>query len=175
MFSCSSQSRKNASYDLLLTDFKKSPAYSDVRSAAQQHLLKWIKADLEEIHILSECKWKLSDDVFFNSTKDRAYLLLLIQDSDQGAELDYVYPLYAALQDDQWVVYFSGLPGYVFPRERFGEHKQISFEQLSRISRDEVLNGYLDDSGKISDEYVNKAYTPELRKKHIQFLNRKYQ
>jgi hypothetical protein len=88
--------------------------------------------------------------VFFNTKKDKAYLLLLIQNNDRSAELDYVYLMYAARKDGKWNVYFSSLPNYVFPRERFGNNKTISFEQLSKISRNELLKGYLNGSGEIN-------------------------
>jgi hypothetical protein len=174
LYRCSAEKSKTVLFDQLLTDYKLSPAYADVRNAAMQDLNKWIQADLEEVHILTECRWKLSDDVFFNTKKDRAYLLLLIQDNDKSAELDYVYLMYAAKKDVKWNLYFSSLPGYVFPRKRFGSNKTISFDQLSKISRNELLKGYLDGSGKINDRFVDKAFTPDLLKRHISFLNQKH-
>jgi hypothetical protein len=174
LYSCSTEKSKTANFDRLLTNYKLSPAYADVKNTAKQDLEKWIQADLEEVHILTECKWKLSDDVFFNTKKNRAYLLLLIQDNNKSAELDYVYIMYAAREDTKWNVYFSSLPSYVFPRARFGSNKTISFEQLSKISRNELLKGYLDGSGELDDKFVNKTLTPDLLKRHVAFLNHKH-
>ena len=158
-----------------LNDLKKTTEYKQVQLAANDNLNGWIAADLEDVHLLKECKWKLDEAVFFNTKKDRAYLLLLIQDNLETAELDYAYVMYAALDRSVWKIYFAGLPGYVFPRARFAGNKTVPFQVLSKLSRGELLKGYYDENGDISDSFVNKPYTSALLANHVKFLHKKYQ
>ena len=155
-----------------LTEYQKDPAYAAVQAEASKKLNEWIAAGLEDVQILKECIWKLDDAVFFNSRKDRAYLLLPIQDNLEDAELDYAYVMYAALEDGKWNIYFAGLPNFVFPRERF-DNKPISLDKLSELSRAELQKGYMDKNGKVNDAFVDKPYNDDLKAKQAKFLKKK--
>ena len=127
---------------------------------------------IAHVEVLVECPWKLDEAVFFNSRKDRAYLLLLIQDNLQKAELDYVYVIYAALEENKWQIYFAGLPNLVFPRAS-PAMKPIEMDRLSVLAKAELAKNYLSGDGAIKDQFVDRAYTADLKKKHDKFLRKK--
>lgn len=146
------------------------PEYKAVQTTAELKLNEWIGKGLEEVQFLRQCKWKLDEAVFFNSERNRCYLLLLIQDDLADAHLDYIYQMYAVKENKVWVIYFAGLPNMVFPRARFG-NKPISLGKLSELGCAEMLKGYLDRNGDPKDDFVNKAYTDDLKSKQNRFLN----
>lgn len=173
---CVNADRTRALFDAQLDVFKKNEIYKEVQSTTQKTLKKWIAEDLEGIHVLKSCNWKLDDAVFFNSKKDKCYLLLLIQDKNTKAELDYVYVMYGALEQDHWVIYFTGLSTMLFPRKEASDdrYEPVSLATLSLLSRDEILKNYYKANRHINDEYVNKVYTAELKKKQKLFLQKKH-
>lgn len=168
---CTNVQSPNKMLEEKLTEYRNDPAYAAVQAKAKEKLNEWIGAGIEDVQILKECTWKVDEMVFFNSRKDRAYLLLPIQDNLEDAELDYVYVMYAALEDGQWNIYFAGLPNMVFPRERFG-NKPISLAKLSELSRGELLKSYMDKNGKVNDAFVDKPYNEDLKAKQAKFLKK---
>ena len=173
---CMNADHTRALFDAQLDVFKKNEIYKEVQSTTHKTLKKWIAEDLEGIRVLKKCNWKVDDAVFFNSKKDKCYLLLLIQDKSTKAELDYVYVMYGALEHAQWVIYFTGLSTMVFPRKEADDdqYTPVSLVTLSMLSRDEVLKHYYKANRHINDEYVNKVYTAELKKKQELFLQKKH-
>lgn len=157
-----------------LEEMKGTKTYKDVQRVANEQLKKWLLEGLEEVQVLKDCNWKVDEAAFFNTKKDRGYLLLLLQDKAQDAKLDYVYVMYAALEKDNWNIYFLSLPNLVFPRERLRNDKNspVPLDLLSSLAREEILKGYYKGNA-INDQYVEKAYTEELRGRHAKFLNQK--
>lgn len=171
---CEHKKSKNIMFEEQLKELKGTKPYQDVQASANASLNKWLADGLEDVQVLNDCNWKVDDAVFFNSKKDRCYLLLLIQDKDRNAELDYVYVMYGALEHDQWDIYFESLPGLVFPRDRYSKDKApVPLDTLSKASREEALRGYYKADGSINDEYVEKVYTADFKKRHEAFLKKK--
>lgn len=148
--------------------------YETVKESAVNSLKKWLADGLEEVQVLNNCNWKVDDAVFFNTKKDRAYLLLLLQDKDRDAELDYVYVMYGALEAGKWNIYFLSLPNLVFPRARFSsdKHQPVPLDKLAELAREELLKGYYK-GNTINDQYVEKINLDELKSRHAKFLNQK--
>lgn len=171
---CSSGQNRTEMFEDQLKEYKLTRPYKEVISSADHYLQQWIDEGVEDVKILKECKWKVDDAVFFNTKKDKCYLLLLMQDNALEAEVDYVYLMYGALEDHHWKIYFSSLPNYVYLRERLNLPKStpVSMDVLSNLSREEFLKGYYK-SGHIDDSFVNNAYTNALKEKHLKFLNKK--
>lgn len=167
---CARGADKERAFEKMLKAYKQDPAYNAVQAEAKSKLTEWIAAGIRDVQILKECAWKLDDAVFFNSRKDRACLLLPIQDNLKDAELDYVYVMHAAREDGKWHIYFAGLPNLVFQRKDFG-NEPITLNKLSQLARAELLKSYLDSDGKVNDAFVDAAYTDDLRAKHEKFLN----
>lgn len=176
LFACVNIDHRRALFDAQLDIFKKNDSYHEVQTSANKSLKKWVAEDLRDIQVLKKCNWKLDDAVFFNSKKDRCYLLLLIQDKDTLAKQDYVYVMYGALENEKWNIYFTGLSTMIFSRDKYSkdDHEPVSMAALSLLSREEVLHGYYKANRHINDEYVNKAYTQELKKKQESFLKKKH-
>lgn len=162
-------------YEQQLELMKHTQVYQDVQKSAKASFEEWLKQDLEEVRMLNDCNWKIDEAVFFNTAKDKAYLLLVMQDRAPDAELDYVNMAYAALENGKWGIYFLSLPNMVFPRERFSKDKfkPIPLSVLSEYSRESILNSYMDRSGKINNAYVDSEYTDELKARKAKFLNPK--
>lgn len=175
LFACVNTDRRRALFDAQLDVFKKNDIYHDVQATANKSLKKWLSEDLKDIQVLKKSNWKLDDAVFFNSRKDKCYLLLLVQDKDTPAKLDYVYLMYGALEREKWNIYFTGLSTMAFSRDKYNknEHEPIAMNMLSLLSREEILQDYYKANRHINDEYVNKAYTPDLKKKQATFLKKK--
>lgn len=176
LFACVNTDRRRALFDAQLDVFKKNDTYHDVIAATNKSLKKWLSEELKAVQVLKKSNWKLDDAVFFNSKKDRCYLLLLIQDKDTLAKLDYVYLMYGALEHEKWNIYFTGLSTMAFSRDKYSkdEHEPIPMTTLSLLSREEILQDYYKANRHINDEYVNKAYTQELKKKQETFLKKKH-
>ena len=170
---CSSGQSKTNIFEDQLKEYKVTTAYKEAFAAAGNDLEKWIAEGVAEVQILKECKWKVDDAIFFNTRKDRCYLLLLIQDNAPNAEVDYVYLMYGALEDTKWKIYFSSLPNYVYLRARLKLAKStpVPMKLLSKLSREELLKGYYHRNGDIDNAFVNKAYTTMLKERHLKFLS----
>ena len=171
---CSTEQDKAKMFNDQLKKSKLTQSYKEVLSSARHNLQQWIADGVEEVQILKECKWKVDDAIFFNSKQDRCYLLLLMQDNAPDAEVDYVYLIYGAVENHEWKIYFSSLPNYVYMRERLklSKNSPVPMDILSKLSREELLKGYYK-NGKIDDSFVNKAYTDDIKKRHLKFLNEK--
>jgi len=170
---CSKGQNKTKIFEDQLKGYKRTTPYKEVVVAADNSLEKWIAEGVEEVQILKECTWKIDDATFFNTKKDRCYLLLLIQDKAQDAEVDYVYLMYGALEGNRWNIYFSSLPNYVYLRDRLKLNKNtpVPMKLLSKLSRAEMLKGYYQSSGDIDNSFVNRVYTTALKERHLKFLN----
>jgi hypothetical protein len=169
---CGNANTADVMLEKILQENKNHPHYAAVQQMANRSIQQWIDEGITETKVLKECPWKLDQAVLFNATRDRAYLLLLIQDNLPLAELDYVYVLYAALEEDKWNLYFEGLPNLVFPRPKNSNHP-ISFSELSAMARTEFSKSYLNSEGKINDPFINRTYTADLKARHLKFLNQK--
>ena len=175
MTGCLNGQNKIKMFEDQLKEYKDTQAYKEVMSTANSDLNQWIAEGVEEVQILKECTWKIDDAVFFNTKKDKCYLLLLMQDNAQGAEIDYVYLMYGALENDKWKIYFSSLPNYVYLRERLKlpAGTPVPMETLSKLSREELLKRYYKGNGNVDDAFVDKVYTLLLKERHLKFLNKK--
>ena len=96
---CSTEQDKTKKFNDQLKKSKLTQPYKEVLSSARHNLQQWIADGVEEVQILKECKWKVDDAIFFNSKQDRCYLLLLMQDNAPDAEVDYVYLMYGAVEN----------------------------------------------------------------------------
>jgi hypothetical protein len=170
--SCRKAKSNLTAYNEQLTGLKGTKVYKDVQERANKDLKKWLSAGLEEAKVLNDCNWKVDDAVFFNSRKNKCYLLLALQDKAADAELDYVYVMYGALEHNKWTAYFVSLPSMVFPRDRFSKdkYKPIPFPVLSQYGRDEVLKDYYKADGSVNDSFIESNYTSDLKKRHREFL-----
>jgi len=158
-----------------LKQLKTEPVYHEVLTAANQQLRGWYTDSLQETLILGDCHWKIDDAVFMNSARTRCLLLLILQDKQADAELDYVYQLYAALEKGRWILYFVSMPNMVYPRSRFStdKFKPVELAKLAEISRAEMLKDYYLPDGSVNDAYVNSLYTEELKIRQQIFLHPK--
>ncbi|MEJ2880521.1 hypothetical protein [Pedobacter sp. GR22-6] len=168
--SCSNTDQSAPMLENTLKANEQHPSYQVLQDVVKKQLRSWIADGIEDTQVLTECPWKIDEAVFFNSQKDRAYLLLLIQDDLEGAKLDYVYVMYAALEKKHWNIYFAGLPNLIFPRSG---NQPASWNELSQMARAELSKQYLNPQGQINDQFVNQAYTADLKAKQAKFLTKK--
>lgn len=77
-------------------------AQKEVVVAARQILISWLAEGIEGVQFLSNSEWKIDEQAFLNRTQDKGYLLLLNQDKDPQAAVDYVQILYASREDGKW-------------------------------------------------------------------------
>lgn len=149
---------------------KTDKTHQKIHALAISKLDLWLSKNLEEVQVLKECNWRLDSMVVLNSTKDRAILLLDIQDKQQQAELDYVYIMYAAKNNLHWQIFFAGLPNIVYERARYAAGKPITLQKLAELSRAHIIASYFNKDGKVIDKRVNKFYTADLTAKNKKFL-----
>lgn len=146
----------------------------EIKTAAEKAIATWQAEGIRGIQFLKTSTWKIDDEVFVNSTNDRAYLLLLTQDQDTAAELDYVQVLYAAKVDGSWNVYLQSLPNLVVPRKKAdGKFQASSLEELSAVGRKQFSGQYKNSKGVINDEFINQEYNDDLKRNHERFLSKK--
>lgn len=149
-------------------------AQEEVKTAARQILTSWLSEGIEGVQFLKGSEWKIDDQVFLNSSNDKGYLLLLNQDQDPQAELDYVQVLYAAKEEGKWNIYLESMPNLVIPRKKEnGSFVANTLSQLAAAGEKEIGRQYKNSDGKINDEFINKEFNEDLKKNHQRFLSRK--
>ncbi|MBB6502143.1 hypothetical protein [Pedobacter cryoconitis] len=172
---CLNPDQKRALYNAQLDVFKKTDVYHQVQLSTQHSLRTWISSDLQGVQKLRKSNWKVDDAVFFNQKRDKCYLLLLIQHKDLKASQDEVDILYGTLENEQWTIYFSALPPYLFSRKSADgdNYEPVSLQTLSLLARDKILKNYYKRHRRINDAYVNSAYNDRLKKEQENFLHKK--
>lgn len=146
----------------------------EVLKLANGKIHSWLIAGVAGVQFLKSSDWKIDDAVFLNSTKDKGYLLLLNQDKDVEAELDYVQLLYAAKENGHWTIYLASLSNLIVPRQKVnGKFKANSLAVLSEVGRKEINRRYKDSAGEINDDFINQEYMPDLKKNQDLFLAKK--
>lgn len=159
---------KNKNKDSLKETVSK--ADMEVLKPAKDAVDLWLASDVEGVQFLKTSNWKIDDKVFLNSTEDKGYLLLLNQDKDTNAELDYVQLLYAAKENGKWVIYLASLPNLVIPREKEnGMFKTNSLTKLAEKGEKEINNI----TARGNDDLINREYTPGLKRNQSLFLAKK--
>lgn len=149
-------------------------AQQEVKTAARQHLISWLAEGIEGVQFLNASEWKIDDQVFLNSSNDKGYLLLLNQDKDPQAALDYVQVLYASKEEGKWNIYLQSLPNLVIPRKKEnGSYVRNTLSQLSAAGEREIGRQYKSGNGEINDEFINKEFNEDLKKNHRRFLSEK--
>ncbi|RZJ82129.1 MAG: hypothetical protein EOO20_24670 [Chryseobacterium sp.] len=149
-------------------------AEKEVKVAARQALNLWLAEGIEGVQFLSTSEWKIDEQVFLNSSNDKGYLLLLNQDKDPQAAVDYVQVLYASKEEGKWNIYLESLPNLVIPRKKKnGSFVANTLEQLAAAGAKEIGRQYKSGNGAINDEFINKESDDNLKKNHQRFLARK--
>ncbi|WP_342331178.1 hypothetical protein [Pedobacter sp. FW305-3-2-15-E-R2A2] len=149
-------------------------AQEELKTAAHQILTSWLAEGIEGVQFLKGSEWKIDEQVFLNSSNDKGYLLLLNQDKDPQAELDYVQVLYASKEDGKWNIYLESLPNLVIPRKKEnGSFVANTLSQLAAAGEKEIGRQYKNGNGEINDEFINKEFNEDLKKNHQRFLSRK--
>ena len=149
-------------------------AQKDVKIAAGQILSSWLAQGIEGVQFLKNSEWKIDNHVFLNSSNDKGYLLLLNQDKDPQAELDYVQVLYASKEEGKWAIYLESLPNLVIPRKKEnGRFIPNTLSQLAAAGEKEIGRQYKSGNGEINDQFINKEFNEDLKKNHQRFLSRK--
>lgn len=149
-------------------------AQKEVKIAAHQILTSWLAQGIEGVQLLNTSEWKIDNQVFLNSSNDKGYLLLLNQDKDPQAALDYVQVLYASKEEGKWKIYLESLPNLVIPRKKEnGYFVANTLKQLAEAGEKEVGRQYKSGNVEINDELINKEFNEDLKKNHQRFLARK--
>lgn len=149
-------------------------AQKEVKNAARQTLASWLADGIEGVQFLKESEWKIDEKVLLNSSKNRGCLLLLNQDRDPQAELDYIQILYAGKEDGKWNIYLESMPNLVIPRRKEnGRFVPNTISQLAEAGQREIDREYKNGHGKVDDELINRQFNEELKKNHQRFLSRK--
>ena len=65
----------------------------EAKVATRQMLSLWLSEGIEGVQFLRTSKWKIDEQVFLNSSKDKGYLLLLNQAKDPLATVDCTGPV----------------------------------------------------------------------------------
>lgn len=149
-------------------------AQREVKIAASQILTSWLANGIEGVQFLNNSEWKIDDQVFLNSNHDKGYLLLLNQDKDPQAAVDYVQILYASKEDGKWNIYLESLPNLVIPRKKDnGSFVANTLVQLAEVGKKEIHLHYKDGNDEMNDKFINKEFNEDLKKNHQRFLARK--
>lgn len=151
-------------------------AQQEVKITASQTLTSWLADGIEGVQFLRTSDWKIGEHVFLNSSNDKGYLLLLNQDKDPQASMDYVQILYASKEEGKWNIYLESLPNFVIPRKKEnGRFVANMLSQLAAAGEKEIGRQYKNGNGEINDESINKEFNEDLKKNHERFLSRKIQ
>lgn len=146
----------------------------EVKIAAYRTLSTWLDQGVEGIQFLRSSEWKIGDQIFFNSSNSKGFLLLLNQDKVPQAELDYVQVLYAVKEGEKWHIYLASLPNIIIPRKREnGMFIRNSFGQLAAIGEREIQRYLRKGHETDHDKAINNEYNEDLKKNNRLFLSRR--
>lgn len=149
-------------------------AQKEVKVAARKILTSWLSEGIEGVQFLNNSEWKVDDQVFLNSSNDKGYLLLLNQDKDPRAAVDYVQILYASKEEGKWNIYLESLPNLVIPRKKEnGSFVTNTLGQLADVGEKEIGRQYKNGNGGINNEFISKEFNEDLKKNHQRFISRK--
>lgn len=167
-----------------LNEIQQKPVYNTVRNALQDTLDAWMSRKLNGIRSLKHSEWKIDEAVFFNNECDKAILLVLNRDTQkivnfrtkENPELraptqDNIETVFAYIENGNWQFYTYTMPTIVVIREQYGKKDPMTFEELSKIGRKEVLQSYYKHySCKINPESF-KMDKSVLDETHAKFLD----
>ena len=122
--------------------------------------------------------WEIDSNVYFNSRNEAAIVLILRQDHNINAKMDFINFIYARKNLSHWKFYFITLP--VLNIERYYTSKKdplnlITINELSEIGKNEIIKGgyFKEGTCAINNSYIDKWYNPDLENEHMKFLNSK--
>ena len=149
-----------------------------IQNKLSEILNVWIDKDLKAIQYLKSNLWKVDESVYFNSQKDAAILLVLIQDTTKDVYQDNIQMVYGKIKNGKWHFFIYGMNNLIIERYYTGKKDPTipySFEELSNLGKRKLIEGgYLKKCGcKINDEWVNAWYSETLEGMHRDFLNNK--
>jgi len=131
----------------------------EAKVATRQMLSLWLSEGIEGVQFLRTSKWKIDEQVFLNSSKDKGYLLLLNQAKDPLATVDYVQVLYASKDEGKGNIYLESLPNLVIPgKTENGSFVATTLEQLATAGEKEIGRQYKNGDGDINDEFINQRF-----------------
>lgn len=176
-FGCG-QAQKLKCFNQYLEEVKKDKEYEIVRQGLVDTLNAWIERGLYEVQYFKVNKptWKVDDAVFFNRSKTKCLLLILIQDGDPQSNEDYVKIIGAEKNNEKWQYYYVSYACTIYFRET-NNYQVRSFEDLSAdMVCDLVNDGYVKCGigCRINYEYIDGSdlwFADWMREKHQQFLN----
>jgi hypothetical protein len=132
--------------DLLLKSFKEQEQFEKlnqrVLALANDTVKHWISLDLKYFHVLRKFKYVLDSQVYFNSTKDKCFLFVLTQDSENNSQ-DMIYSILGEKYKDDW--WFYNGPTYVIERTNYTSkniNDPLPFAKLRDISRENTFDWY---------------------------------
>lgn len=178
-YSCKGTEEQQQCFNAYINEVKGTPEYNSIRSAAKDTVLNWIRMDVKFFgHLDTDAIWKIDSAVFFNKDKSKALLLLLQKDTDNKAVFDNVKMLAAERKDNKWQFYSQGFPTIGFDRRldpATSTKRPYTFEELSSISREELLRGgyYKWRTCGVDYDYVNDWFKEPLAEYHQNFLKRR--
>jgi hypothetical protein len=179
IYGCKSTEEQQRCLKEYITEVKGTPEYVAVRSAAKDTVSNWISTDVKFFeHLDTDAIWKIDSAVFFNYDRSKALLLLLQIYKKSDVVFDYVKVLAAEYKEGSWHIYSQGFPTIGFDRSlnpTATTSRQYTYQQLSDISREELINGgYFNwRSCSINYDYVNDWFKEPLAEYHREFLKRR--
>lgn len=184
LIGCKRQEEQLDYYNQELEKFEAKPVYKQVKSGLKDTINDW--ANKYQNILLKdftdkEQEWCIDDGVFFNSTYTKAILLISIRDLHKLIDfgngeikppsLDYIDMVFANLEKDGWHYYYASMPNMVVPREAYHKVTPMTFLELSKIGRIEILQGYYKSGTcEINDSYFDEYDVIELKRQHQRFI-----
>jgi uncharacterized lipoprotein NlpE involved in copper resistance len=182
LMGCKGQEQQLECYNQELKQLQTKPVYEQVKRGLKDTIVVWTNK-YKNILLTGikdkEEEWSVDDGVFFNTSYTKAILLIPTRDlhkwayEDEGilTSLDYIHMVYANLEKDGWHYYYASMPSMVVPRESYHKTTAMTFSELAKIGRVDVLQGYYKKGTcEINDTYFDEWDIAELKRQHQKFI-----
>jgi hypothetical protein len=183
LISCKNEYEKREDY--FITSLKNKNEITEqnkVYNIAKDTINHWIQLDLRYFHKfnggpIDGADWKIDEWIFFNSTKEKCLVNLLIR-SYYNPLHDDIYLIFGEKTDRGW--WFHLGPDLVVIQNQYSEDKEelaIPFSIISEVARKNALQWYYikGDGHLINDKYFdyefNVAMDPDQQKRIDWYLN----
>lgn len=190
--SCKTQSDQLVCFSRFLKNSESVELFQELRHGLKDTLINWAYVkNYENVQSLKRTNWEIDEAVFINPEKNRAILLLLLQDTaryttvpsvEGGAEMqkpvsfDDVHLILANKESDGWRYFYQSMESFVIPRsqENITACRPTSFEDLSLAGRRTVLRSYYKNGSCVPDPEFFETWDINILKKNHKKINGYY-
>jgi len=146
--------------------------YTAVYNGARDTINKWIDLGIRKVQVLKTVDWRIDSLIFFDRSMDRCLLLVVEEDPDSSARLNYAQLIGGEWKEQQWHFFFAGFPFFTVRKELSDEEQSKRMDRIAyRVIKSLAKSGlFVKGTCEINSAYIDQWFTDELYKSHKDWL-----